>query len=126
MKSLLCFLSFYLWDIDRIPAIRNCTADYLEIVTQQMEKDLALSGLTYNLSSCDPENLIKELAELLKHTDMSTTKNILYGVDVVTDILGSEKNYDLISEKLWNRVLQKVWFRLNCTASSNTVKTENK
>lgn len=112
--------------MDRIPAIRNCTADYLEIVTQQMEKDLALSGLTYSLSSNNPENLIKELAELLKHTDMSTTKNILYRVDVVTDILGSEKNYDLISEKLWNRVLQKVWFRLNYTASSNTVKTENK
>ena len=76
-----------------------------------MEKDLQMSALEYKFKSNDHKGLIAELQFHLKDMDKyHDLRNFFYRVDLSQKWLGNS-DFLVLSEKLWDRVLQKVWIR---------------
>jgi hypothetical protein len=89
-------------------------------VVAQMEKEIQMSGEQYSFVSDRPVQLINELAAFLQQIDRGTRiENLLYRIDI-SPAKKDEKlpYYEGLAILAWNRVFQKVWFRLN-------FKTEN-
>ncbi len=87
----------------------------LKDVINQLEKDIQSSGERYEFKSLTPANLIKELSDYLAKVDKgSRLNNLLYRIDVSMAKMDVKKPYYLaLSNLVWNRVFQKVWFRKN-------------
>ena len=86
-------------------------AELLKEVVSQMEKDLALSGLNHEFVANDPGSLMRDMAQLVKTFDHHhNLANLLYRVDLKYDLTGIP-DYSDLAERLWDRVLKKVWTR---------------
>ena len=80
-------------------------------MVEQMEKDLALSGLQYQFTKMAAADLVKELSIVLDERDKhGQLSNVLYRVDINPSSL-KDFSYPGLAELIWNRELKKVMFR---------------
>lgn len=103
----------YLSHIDTKKAIqfKSMNAELLKEVVSQMEKDLALSGLNHEFVANEPEALMRDMTQLVRTFDHHhNLANLLYRVDLNYDLSGIP-DYSDLAERLWDRVLKKVWTR---------------
>ena len=85
----------------------------LEVIAQ-LEKDLQMSGNGYQFSKATPEKLIEELSALLEQIDIQNKlSGLIYRIDINMDKLDTDNFYLDLSQTIWNRCFQKVWFRKN-------------
>lgn len=78
-----------------------------------MEKEIEMSGESFQFVSSEPSVLRADMSDFLISIDKgSRLQNLLYRVDVNTALINQNlPYYDSLALLLWNRVLQKVWFR---------------
>jgi hypothetical protein len=78
-----------------------------------MEKEIETSGERHSFSNTHIEKLIEDLSAFLAKIDRGTRlQNLLYRVDVDLQKVNPKlPHYEAVSVLLWNRVLQKIWFR---------------
>lgn len=78
-----------------------------------MEKEIEMSGELLKFETSDISDLLKNMSDFLASIDRGTRlQNLLYRVDVNLGLMQQDlPYYESISLLLWNRVLQKVWFR---------------
>lgn len=83
-----------------------------------MEKDLAMSGVSHSFrSEIDADHLISDLADHLKLVEKrNLLSTLLYRIDLNVD-LSSLSDFRILSQKAWNRVLQKVVTRITYSKS---------
>lgn len=85
----------------------------LEVITQ-LERDMAMSGNAYQFKNTQASLLITELAEELDRIDRRGQLNgLVYRVDINMNKVDHKQFHHSLSILIWNRCLQKVWFRKN-------------
>ena len=83
-------------------------------VIAQLERDLEMSGNTYRFKKSQAEDLITELADELKLIESKgQLSSLVYRVDINMNKVDLEQFHLSLSVLIWNRCLQKVWFRKN-------------
>ena len=82
----------------------------LTLTIAQMEKDLALTGISYTFHSQEAKDLVHELAELVSKN--AKVINLAYRVDLPMRYVKNCNNSHELSGRLWDRVFKKVWTRL--------------
>lgn len=99
-------------------------ADLLLQVVEQMEKDLALSGNPHTFLSTDAIGLIQELAAVAHKLENSgQLPNLLYRIDLRQDDW-SPGSQEQLAKLLWDRVTQKVWFRIHWSGEGRNATIE--
>lgn len=91
--------------------LKSANEELLNEVVAQMEKDLAMTAIRHEFLNSEPIQLINSLAKVVSNADRDhRLADLLYRVDLKYEFKQKPDYMDL-SEKLWNRVTQKVWFR---------------
>jgi len=91
----------------------NANESLLKEVVLQMEKDLEMSGNKHQFISSNPAELIIELKKVLAVIDnIGKMQSLLYRIDLnINKMEIGEDFYHSLSLFVWDRILQKVWFR---------------
>jgi len=85
----------------------------LKEVVLQLEKDLEMSGNKHVFINAAPKGLVIELKMVLESIDqLGKMQSLLYRIDLnVNKLQIGEDFYQSLSLFVWDRILQKVWFR---------------
>lgn len=102
-----------------IPTLYSCENDLLEKVRTQMEKEIEMSRGYLLFKGHSADVLVQELATFIQGINSSSNiQNLLYRVDVNTKKISTDLPYHVsISKALWDRVFQKVWFRIQFSSN---------
>lgn len=100
--------------MDDKPVFLNSDKVTLLEVIEQVEKDLQMSGNAYQFHETTPLSLIQELSSVLEKVEQQNKlSGLIYRIDINMDQLKTENFYQDLSQTIWNRCFQKVWFRKN-------------
>jgi len=83
-------------------------------VIKQLERDLEMSGNAFQFKKKEVHALIEELEkELTEIEKRGLLNSLVYRVDINMEKVDMKQFHYSLSVLIWNRCLQKVWFRKN-------------